>query len=405
MKVLLCNKYFYLKGGSETYCFSLRELLQKNKVEVLDFSMKDSKNFPSDYSDYFIEPIDYNGKENLFSKLKSVCKLIYSNEARRKLIKLMDHTKPDIAHLHVFHHQLSPSIVYALKKRRIPIVYTAHDLKLLCANYKMIASGTVCEECKGGKHIKCLQNKCVKNSSLKSLVNVVEMYVHDWLKCYCRIDRIITPSKFYQKKFIEYGFDEQKIIYIPNFLDANDFQVSYTSNNYCIYLGRLSEEKGILTLFKAMEVVEGTQLYVIGTGPMEKELRAEITKRNLGDKVRLLGFKGGEELSDLIRNSMFSIIPSEWYENAPYSLLEMMAYGKPVIGADIGGIPELIEDNRTGLLYKSGDASQLAQKINYFINNREVLVQYGKNARAKLENEFNPTDHGRALLALYHSLT
>jgi glycosyltransferase involved in cell wall biosynthesis len=404
VKVLAVNKFYYIKGGSETYYFSLKEILESKGHKVMDFSMKDPKNYSSDYEKFFVENVDYNKAQSALNKVKMASKIIYSFEAKNRIKNLINFEKPDVAHLHIFQHQLSPSILPILKRSNIPIVYTAHDLKAVCGNYKMLNNGHVCEKCKGGKHINCLINKCVKESRLKSLINAVEMYFHDFRGYYNLIDMVVTPSEFYRKKLVEAGFYESKVVHIPNFLDADKFEACYEHKNYFVYLGRLSEEKGIFTLFKAMRYIDDAELYVIGTGPVEAELKQFIEKEGLHKRIKMVGFKSGKELEDIIRMSMFSIMPSEWYENGPYSLLEMMAYGKPVIGSDIGGIPEFIDNGRTGLIFKKGSVEELSKKIRVLLDNKEIIINFGKNARIKLENEYNSLKHYNRINNIYESV-
>ena len=273
MKVLMVNKFFYIKGGSETYYFSLKKLLEKNGHEVIDFSMKDERNFDSPYSRYFVNNIDYNKKQNFFTKVKLGLKIIYSTEAKKNLEKLIKDTKPDIAHLHIFQHQLTSSVIDVLKKYNIPIVYTAHDLKMICPNYRMLdREYRICERCKNDRYYNCLKNKCIKRSYLKSFIGMSEAYFNKYLKKYEKIDYIITPSEFYRKKFIEFGIEPKKIEHISNFLDNTE--IKYDKNidsNYYLYFGRLSEEKGIMTLVKVAQNT-GITLKIVGTGIEEENI-------------------------------------------------------------------------------------------------------------------------------------
>ncbi|MCL6589049.1 MAG: glycosyltransferase family 4 protein [Firmicutes bacterium] len=408
MKILQVNKFFYIKGGSETYYFSLKRLLEEKGHQVVNFSMKDPQNFVSPNHDYFIENIDYNLKQSVWRQLKLAFKIIYSREARRKISALIRQEQPEIAHLHIFQHQMSASIVGALLRRKVPIVYTAHDLKAICPNYKMLCRNQVCELCKGGRYYYCFLKKCVKNSYLKSLINTLEMYFHRSYNTYGKMDKIIAPSKFYQEKLLEFGFGPKQVIYLPNFIDAGKIAPNYGYRDYFVFLGRLSEEKGILTLVKAMEEVNlgvsACKLFIIGTGPLQTEIQKYIETRGLTGRIELKGRQKGADLEELLKWAMFSVIPSEWYENSPYSVLEMMAYGKPVIGANIGGIPELIEDGRTGLVFEKGNSKELAAKINFLLKQPELMVEYGKNARLKLEREYNAKEHYRKLMEIYEGL-
>ena len=381
----MVNKFHYIKGGSETYYFALKRLLESEGHEVVDFSMKDEKNFPTPYADYFVENIDYNSENNLLSKVKMGMNIIYSLEAKEKLEQLIIDTKPDIAHLHIFQHQLSPSILDTLKKYNIPVVYTAHDLKMICPNYKMYIpgrngeAGRICEQCIGGKYLNCLKNKCIKNSSVKSLINVTEAYFHKWKHTYDTIDKIITPSAFYMEKFIEFGVDPARVVPIPNFLDVKkpNINISNDKEKYFLYFGRLSEEKGIFTLIKAMKGLD-TLLYVVGTGPIKEDLEKYIEDNEIKN-VQLLGFKNGQELTDIVGNSKAVILPSEWYENGPYSAIEALQLGRPLIGSNLGGIPELINGN--GYIYNNGEIDDLKKCLQNFnsISNYEYKLMCNKS--------------------------
>ena len=273
MKILMVNKFFYIKGGSETYYFALKRKLEKEGHIVIDFSMKDKKNFESKDADYFVDNVDYSGSTSLINKLKMGINIIYSQEAKRKFEELVIKTKPDIVHLHIFQHQLSPSILDVCKKYNLPTVYTAHDLKMVCLNYKMMHHGHVCEDCKDGHMYHCALNKCVKDSFSKSCINTVEGYLHKWRKSYDAIDYIITPSEFYKTKFEEFGVQPNRLVHIPNFLDREVPTVNDREDQekYYLYFGRLSEEKGILTLIKAIENVNAN-LYIVGSGPLKGEI-------------------------------------------------------------------------------------------------------------------------------------
>lgn len=402
MKILQVNKFFYLKGGSEAYFFSLIDGLIKRGHTVGEFAMKDFRNRSSKWSEFFVEPIDYT-ITNFGEKIRFAGKISYSFEARRKIAKLLDLFKPDIVHLHIFQHQLSPSILPEIKKRNIPIVYTAHDLKSVCPNYKMLSHGRVCEECKGHNYYNCLKNKCVKGSYLKSSVNVIEMYFHLWRRYYDLIDFIITPSNFYRKKLVDWRFPANRVMHIPNFIDGGQFTPYYEYDDYFIYLGRLSEEKGIMTLIKAMKKVRRGKLVIIGTGPVESDIKAQIATLGLSN-IEMAGFQSGDALNKYISNSMFSVIPSEWYENGPMSLLESFAYGKPVIGSNIGGIPEHISEGEDGLIFEPGNAEDLADKINVMCSDPRKTIEMGKTARRKVEKYFSKEAHLEKIMTIYNEL-
>lgn len=402
MKILMVNKFFYIKGGSETYYFSLKELLEKNGHTVIDFSMKDEKNFESKYSKFFVNNVDYNKRQSFISKVKEAVKIIYSFEAKRKLEKLIKETKPDIAHLHIFQHQLSVSILDVLKKYNIPIVYTAHDLKMICPNYKMMTHGKICEKCKSGKYSNCLKNKCVKDSTIKSAVAMSEAYINKYRNAYEKIDYIITPSKFYKDKFIEFGVNKNKIEHIPNFLNTKEIEYDVLpKQDYFLYFGRLSEEKGIMTLIKAMEKTEAI-LKIVGTGPLKEKIEIFIKENNYKN-IELLGFKSGKELNTIVANAAAVILPSEWYENGPYSAIESLKLGKILIGSNLGGIPELIDGN--GYVFKNGDSKDLYEKIEGIIKLDKVSKEQMKDKSLEIfEKEYVSKIHYNKLIKIYRKL-
>lgn len=402
MKILNINKFYYRKGGSEAYYFALADLLKENNHEVIPFSMKDNKNYETKYSKYFIENISY---ENMGIKEKAIngAKLIYSVEAKKKVKNIVNDNNPDIAHLHIFQHQLSPSILKEIKKSGTYVVNTVHDLKVICPNYKMLNDGEICEKCKSDKFINCLKSKCIKGSTVNSMLNTIEAYTHRILKSYDYVDKFICPSEFYMNKFIEFGIPKEKVVHIPNFVDVSKFNPNYEHEDYFVYFGRLSEEKGINTLIKSMKHVNKSKLIIVGTGPIEKELKEFVVKENIKN-VEFVGFKTGNELENIIKQSRFIVIPSEWYENAPMSIIEAMAYGKAVLGSNIGGIPEFIEDNHTGMIFKTKDEIDLANKINYLIDQENQTIEMGKNARIRAEKLYDKTVHYEKIMDLYNQV-
>ena len=400
MKILMVNKFYYIKGGSETYYFELKRLLESKGHTVIDFSMQDEKNFVSPYSNYFVENVDYNNKEGIFSRIKAAADIIYSFESKRKFERLVNEVKPDCIHLHIFQHQISPSILDVIKKYHIPTIYTAHDLKMLCPNYKMMHHGKLCEQCRGGKYFYCVLNKCVKDSYLKSCVNVVEGYVHRWRHSYDAINVIITPSLFYKKIFEKFGINCNRVIHIPNFIDFNKHEIEFSEDreNYYLYYGRLSKEKGIMTLIKAVENLN-VQLKIAGTGPLEEDVRQYVADKKISN-IMFLGFKTGKDLSNIVGNAKAIILPSEWYENGPYSAIEALQLGRPIIGADIGGIPELIDNN--GYLFKPGNIDSLKDAILKLekLDNEQYGV-FKDNSLNLFERNYTKEKHYRLLKEAY----
>ena len=364
MKVLLVNKFHYIKGGSETYYFSLGDLLEKRGHQVIWFSMKDDRNLPCAQSEYFVDHVDFNSSGNPAKTAGAALHLLYSREAGRKFSRLLDDEKPDIIHLNIFQSQLTGAIVDEAYKRHIPVVYTAHDLKSVCPNYLMMHHQKVCEKCLDGNYWHCFSNCCMKSSKAKSLLASLEAYVYKLRKTYQKIDYVITPSFFYKTKLEASGVFRCPIEHVKNFLPAGTAYEEGIRGNYFLYFGRLSKEKGIRTLIESFSKANVEEkLYIVGSGPEDEQLRMLAKSLGMEEKILFLGFKSGSELKEIVANALCVCLPSEWYENGPYSILEAQALGRPAIVSDYGGLPELVEDGRTGYIIKSGNVSDLTDKI------------------------------------------
>jgi len=400
MKILLINKFLYPKGGDAVSTLETGKLLSKRGHEVVFWGMKHPENQDFFYKEYFVSYIDYNKPLGIFQQIKNSLKILYSLEAKNKISKLLTEWKPDIVHLNNFAHQISPSILSVFKKHKIPAVMTLHDYKLVCPTYSMLLHKKPCERCKNGKYYYCFVNKCTKNSKVKSFVNTLEMYLHHKvLKIYNKINIFISPSKFLMKKVKEMGFNRD-IVYLPNFVDLEKYKPSYDfKDRIIVYFGRLSKEKGVDTLINAVKNLD-VKLKIVGGGPDGDKLINKVKVENVSN-IYFLSYKEEKELIDIIRESLFVVIPSEWYENNPRSVLESFALGKPVIGARIGGIPELVIDGETGFTFKTGDSTDLREKIKYLLDNTDKIEVLGKNARRFAEDKFNPENHYQELMKIY----
>jgi len=405
MKILMINKYYFVKGGSERYLFDLKELLEKNGHEVIPFAMTDEQNFDSPYNSYFVDHVEYD-KLSGIKKLHNAARIIYSFHARKKIEALIEAVKPDVAHLHMIDHQLSPSILDSLGKYNIPAVQTVHQYKLVCPNYRFYIEhkNEVCERCLGGKFYHPILTRCHKNSLAASSLIAIEAYFHSIRKTYQKnIQLFHTPSAFMKQMLVKGGIDEHKVQhhFLVTWLDQFPFSPIY--EDYFVYLGRLSHEKGVLTLLKAMTQVKRSRLILIGDGPERASLEA-FARDNRIQNVDFVGYKNKPEVKELMSRASFSIIPSEWYENSPLVIYEAFSMGKPVIGATIGGITEFIEPEKDGLHFEPGNDRQLADRINSLLDNRSKIVTMGRNARDKAERNFGPEEHYRWILGVYEQL-
>jgi len=359
MNILQINKFNYLKGGSEKHLFELEKLLVEKGHKVLDFSMKDEKNRKSEYEKYFIEPIDLHK----FSFV-NIFKYFYNYDAVRQLKKMLKNEKVDVAHLHNIIGQISPAIIRVLKKNKIKIVMTLHDYRLICPNAKLFTASSVCYACQNKNYWHCVKNKCVHNSYAKSFLAMLETYVNRRiLNYYQDVDVFIAPSEYMKNISVKFGLPEEKIKVLYNFLNdfalKNEESVSFSDkNDYLLFFGRISEEKGLEILLDTMKNID-YKLKIAGVGPDYEKIEKIIKDKDLINKVELLGFLQEKELQGYIKNAKAIVIPSIWPENMSYSLIEAMILGKLVIASDIGGISEVISNAKNGFVFRAGNSADL----------------------------------------------
>lgn len=399
-RLLAINNYYYRRGGAEVVFLESAKLLADAGWDVVPFAMKHPQNLPSPWSEYFVDEIEYGDDYSFLEKAARIPKVIYSFEARRKIRDLIRVARPDIAHAHNVYHHISPSIFGALKEEGIPTILTLHDLKLACPAYKMLAHDGICERCKGGRIWNVVTHKCVKDSYALSGTIALETLTHRALHLYSRnVDRFVVPSRFYLEKFVEWGWDRDKFTYIPNFVDTERFTPDPTPGTAFVYVGRLGHEKGLKTLIKAAALA-AVPLRIIGTGPEEKMLRTLAEK--IGGQIEFLGYLAGEDLQRAIKASRALVLPSEWYENAPISVLEAYALGRPVIGAKIGGIPELIRPGETGDTFEPANTESLAETLRrYYIMKTSAVREIGNQSRLWVEKDFSGNRHLSNLQNMY----
>jgi len=404
MKTLIVNKFFYPKGGSENAVFAIAENLVQHGNEVRFFSMKNVKNIKSDDEKYFVSEIDFHSLKSPFEKINAFFRVLFSFEAKKKIEVLIKEFKPEILQVHNIEHQITPSIFFVAKKYNVKIIKFLHDFKVVCPAYNMLwGDGTICPGlCRNNKFFWCTIKRCSHNNFFWSLTNTLEMYFHhSILHSYDLVDVFISPSRFLKDKVEEMGF-KKKIVVLPNFVWLDEFEPSYEfEENTICYFGRLSKEKGLFTLLNAIKGLD-VKLKIIGEGPLKENLQKITAGFSLRDKenIQFLGYKTGEELKNEIRKSMFVVLPSEWYENNPKTVLESFALGKPVIGSRIGGIPELVIDEITGYTFEVGNVEDLKEKIVYLVKNPQKIVKLGRNARKYVEENHNPDKYYQELMKI-----
>lgn len=400
MNILFANKFFYRRGGAEVSMFETARVLEKKGHKVRYFSMDHPSNIESEFSKFFVSNVDY-GKSSIAGRVKSAGRLLYSFEAKKMVSKLLDEYPIDIVHLNNIAHQLSPSIIDEFKRRGLPVVMSLRDYKLVCPSYAMLANGRVCEDCRGGRFYKAAINRCHKGSFANSVLVALEMTLHRLMRIYGKIDVFIATSRFLKNKLEEMGL-EGDIAILPNTVDLDDYREPAPFRNgpsTAIYFGRLSHEKGLITLCEAFKGIE-VGLHIVGDGPQKNELLKKISSENISN-IRIFSHLKKPALIRMISEAMFTILPSELYEAFGRTALEAFAAGRPVIGARIGGIPELVRDNETGLLFEPGNADDLREKILMLASDRALIERLGRNARALVEAELNHEVHYRGLISIY----
>jgi glycosyltransferase involved in cell wall biosynthesis len=380
MKILFVNKFLYRNGGSETYIFKLGEYLKSQNHEIQYFGMEHERRCVGNNINAYTSSMDFH-KGGKLSKLHYPIKTIYSIESRKKIRLVLDDFQPDIIHLNNFNYQLTPSVILEIDKykkrtgRKVKIVFTAHDYQLVCPNHMMSNPQTHenCEKCLGGKFVSCVKGKCIHGSFLNSVIGSLEAYLWNMKGIYKSIDIMICCSQFVKSKLDSNPVFAKKTITLHNFID-DVLWTDTIKKDYVLYFGRYSEEKGIKTLLNVCKTLPDVNFIFAGTGPLKSEISHV-------PNIKDVGFQNGKALETLIREARFSVYPSEWYENCPFSVMESQTYGTPVLGANIGGIPELIDAGRTGELFKSGDEANLKAAIERLWHDRALTERYAKNCK------------------------
>ena len=389
MKILLVNKFLYPNGGSETYLFGLGKQLQKMGHEVQYFGMEHDGRIVGNRVQSYTANMDFH--KGKLQMLLYPFKIIYSMEARKKIRLVLQDFSPDVVHLNNINFQITPSILYEIRayekerKKPVRIIYTAHDYQWVCPNHMMMipSTGQMCFACKGGRFSACSKNRCIHNSRIRSVLGAIEAYYYKWRKTYDMVDTIICPSAFMKAQLDTNPILSKKTRLLYNFIPEKTEETDSESwarlqaklpQRYVLYFGRFSKEKGVETLLQVCKKLTNVSFVFAGTGPLTKEI-SQISN------IQYVGFVSGEALQKLIEKAQFSIYPSEWYENCPFSVMESQLYQTPMIASALGGIPELLKDGVTGELFEAGNARELTEKIEKLWQQPELCRKYRENCK------------------------
>jgi glycosyltransferase involved in cell wall biosynthesis len=401
MRIAMANNYYYIRGGAERVLFEEKKILEAHGHQVPVFSQAHPNNEFSEFSDYYSPFKDWR-RISRFQKVPMALNMMYDRRTARSFSRFLEATGCNIVHAHNIYGGLTTSILDIAQKKGVPVVMTLHDYKLICPSYSMLNRGIVCEDCKGGRFIHSLLNTCHKESLTASGVYCIESYLNKWLHKYDTIRYFISPSMFSLAKHAEHGIPRDRLLHIRNFVNLATCKPQHEDGKYALFVGRLSKEKGILTLLTALEHLDAP-VRVVGDGPLKAGYEDFVRDHRM-NHVTFEGYKSGDDLKKLYVDAAFLVVPSEWYENAPMTILEAYAHGKPVIGSRIGGIPEMIDDGRTGLLFTPGDADELSECIQSLWADKSLRADMGRAALAKVEREFSCQSHYERLMGVYGTL-
>ena len=399
MRILLVNKYLYPKGGAETYTFKLGEYLTRAGHSVQYFGMYDEKNIVSNSANQYTRNMDFHAAKA--ERFLYPLRIIYSFDSRKKIGRVIDSFRPDIIHMNNINFQLTPSIIDEAVKRDIPIVQTVHDLQMLCPNHLMfsVRTKTPCEKCLNGSKLNCIAGRCIHGSLVKSIIGAAEAWLYAAKGTYAKVDKYICPSEFIESMLLKKKrFGKQlykgKTAAIHNYIELPEVNSDYKKDDYVLFFGRLSEEKGVDMLVRACRALPDIRFKVAGGGPMEEAVK------NIPN-VEFVGFKTGGELHRLIAEAKFSVYPSLWYENCPLSILESESFGTPVICTSLGGMPELVEDGVTGRVIPEAEPETLAQAIEELYTDGELCRSMSENCRIKRSEMITLESYGKMIEDIY----
>ena len=379
MKILLANKFYYRRGGDCIYTMNLEKMLKEKGHEVAVYAMQYPENEESEWSGYW--PTN-------MTKLDAFTRPFGARQVVKGFTRLMDDFKPEVVHLNNIHTQLSPVIAKIAHEKGARVVWTLHDTKLVCPCYTCTRDGKWCTECFTDKKA-VIRHRCMPGGLPGAVIGYLE--AQKWNKEVLQeyVNLFLPPSKFMMDTCVEGGYKPEKFRVLCNFIDVTKVkglkseEVKGLKEDYYVYLGRVNEVKGVRTLCQAAAQLD-KRLIVIGGG----ELLPELQKTYVDCKqIEFKGQMQWEEFMPILRGARFMVLPAEWSENNPLTVIESQSLGTPVLGARIGGIPELIEEGVSGMTFTSGDVEDLKDKIKEMFNHEFDYDAIAKNAIERYSSE------------------
>lgn len=384
MKILLVHNFYKFFAGEDSIALREKDLLESNGENVFFFTRdnKETENYTT------------------VQKINFFRQTIYSKKTEEEIKGIINDFKPDVAYTHNIFPLISPSIFHTLHKASIPCIQNVQDYRWLCPNGVFYINDRICERCKNGAFWNAVIYRCFRNSFLLSGLYAATISANRMAGVFKKIDVFLCTTEFNKQKLMEAGIEESRISIKPNYLDISGIEPSYGNGDYVIFLGRLSQEKGLWTLIHAFERLGDLRLCIVGTGPLEEPLKQYIHEKGINN-ISIEGFKQGLEKDNLLRNALFMVFPSEWYEHFPIVLLEAFAFGKPVIASNIGNMPLIVENEKSGLHFRAGDVDDLMDKIKTLIQNPSLIIRMGMYARKKIEADYTPEINYRILKSIF----
>ena len=397
MRILIVNKFYYPRGGDCIVAMNLEKLLKNAGHNVAVFAMQYPENVESPWAGYFASEVDFS--HSYIAKFKAAWRTMGWGSIRKSFGRILNDFKPDIVHLHNIHSYLSPVVAQLAKEHGCRVVWTLHDFKLVCPSYSCLLNGNPCEKCIGRGKMAVIKNRCMKSGIAGSAIAYLEAlkWNRDALNSYT--DAFICPSQFMASKMKKDGFNTSKLHVVCNHIDPAKLELfnslNFERENYYAYVGRLSPEKGVGTLLSVASKLPYT-LKIAGGGPIREKLEEQY--KNVSN-IEFLGHLSAQQIALLLSKARFSVMPSECYDNNPLGVIESLCAGTPVVGARIGGIPELLNDNN-GISFTSGNKDELSLAINNAFGYKWDFSHIKKCAI----DLYAPQNHLNDILSIYTAL-
>jgi glycosyltransferase involved in cell wall biosynthesis len=401
VRILHVNKFLYRRGGAEGYMQDVAELQAGAGHDVAFFGMRHELNDPQHYADAFPSHMEFEPPPpDAAGKARAFGRMLWSRSAERGIARVVDDFRPDVVHLHNIYHQLSPSVLRPLAARGIPAVMTLHDYKLACPTYQFLDNGSLCQACLTGGLAQAVKRRCRNGSLAASAAAVVEVGLHRWFGAYDSVRLFLCPSRFLADSMRAAGLATDRLRVLDNFTDTASVVPQRAPGSGLVFAGRLSAEKGVDVLVRAVGRLEEATLDVAGDGPERERLEA-LAAQTAPGRVRFHGRLPKDRLLDLLRGGSVSVVPSRWHENQPLAVLEAFSCGLPVVTTGLGGLPELVEPGVDGVIVGHDDPAALAEGLRPLLADPGRCHRMGRAARAKAELRFSPAGHLDRLMEHY----